>query len=50
MKSRHGTPEEFEESVANAIGEISLDEANRAVRRYREEWLAAPSIAEVPSQ
>ena len=41
LKRKHGTPEEFEAGCRQALGEISLDEMNAAVRKYREEWEAA---------
>ena len=42
MKKHHGTPPEFEEAVWNALGEISVSEATRAVMKYRAEWAEAP--------
>lgn len=38
MVERHGTPESFEASLRRALGEISVDEYNDALARYRYEW------------
>ena len=42
LRRNHGTPEEFEDAVLKAMGEISMAEAREAIRAYRLEW----SIAE----
>lgn len=49
LKKKHGTPRAFARAVVNAIGEISVLEANVAIRKYRDEWEAAerPSSATV---
>jgi hypothetical protein len=44
---RHGDPEQFADSLANALGEISFEEAERANLKYREEWANAPEKTEV---
>jgi RNA polymerase-binding transcription factor DksA len=41
LQKKHGTPEEFEAAVVNALGEISYDEAQQAIRRYLRQWEAA---------
>jgi hypothetical protein len=38
MTERHGTPAAFARAVRAAIGEISIDEAEVAVRRYYDDW------------
>lgn len=49
MLSKHGTPTEFEEKLADAIGDgmISPREAQVANFRYREEWERAPKTTKV---
>jgi hypothetical protein len=49
MRARHGTPSEFENGLADAIGDgmISLHEAELANRKYRKEWAEAPEWTEV---
>lgn len=41
LRKKHGTPRAFARSVVNAIGEISVLEANVAIKKYRDEWEAA---------
>lgn len=41
LQKKHGTPRAFARAVVNAIGEISVLEANLAIRKYRDEWQAA---------
>ncbi len=42
MKKEYGTPEEFEKACNEAVpGEISVDEANLAIEKYKKEWAAA---------
>lgn len=42
LKAKHGTPEEFEESVWRCVpGCISITEALEAINSYNEEWEAA---------
>lgn len=41
MRMRHGTPEVFAAAVFRALGEISLDEAQAGIDRYRAEYIAA---------
>ena len=41
LRQRHGTPSEFRVAVLAAIGEISLTEAENAIRLYEREWAAA---------
>jgi len=42
LKSKHGTPAEFASSVYQCVPwEISMDEAEAAVRKYNQEWTAA---------
>lgn len=38
---KHGFPAEFKNAVYRALGEISLEEAEEAIRKYQEEWDAA---------
>jgi hypothetical protein len=38
LRRRHGTPKEFAAAVYAALGEISVDEANIAIRKYQDEW------------
>jgi len=38
----HGTPATFAAAVRAAIGEISVDEAYWAIRRYEIDWCSAP--------
>lgn len=38
LKKKHGTPRAFARAVVNAIGEISVLEANVAIRKYLDEW------------
>lgn len=37
----HGTPEEFDMALLNALGEISIDEYNAASAKYRRQFRAA---------
>lgn len=41
LQKKHGTPRAFARAVVNAIGEISVLEAQLAIRKYRDEWQAA---------
>ena len=41
LKIKHGTPQEFEQAVFNAIPFITQDEAHTAVELYKKEWLNA---------
>jgi len=41
LKRKHGTPEQFEAAVWNALGEISITEARDAIYKYEKEWVAA---------
>lgn len=41
LQKKHGTPRVFARAVVNAIGEISILEAQLAIRKYRDEWQAA---------
>ena len=40
LQKKHGTPKAFAEGVVSCIGEISVLEANLAIRKYRDEWNA----------
>lgn len=42
LEAAHGRPSEFARAVRNAIGEISYEEAERAIDRYMAEWNHAP--------
>lgn len=44
MRVTHGAPEQFNEAVFRAIGEISVKEADAAVAKYAREWAAAPEV------
>jgi hypothetical protein len=37
LVEKHGTPEQFETAVWRALGEISVDEAEEAIAKYRRE-------------
>lgn len=41
MTARHGTPAVFAVAVRGAIGEISIDEAESAIRLYERDWVSA---------
>lgn len=41
LEKKHGTPEQFSCAVMNAIGEISMGEAEQAIEKYNAEWYAA---------
>jgi hypothetical protein len=41
LKLKHGTPEKFAKALRNALGEISLDEMEAGVQKYRDEWAKA---------
>lgn len=47
LQAAHGTVEEFTDAVINAIGEISVAEAQRAISEYRQRWRDA-SLPESP--
>jgi hypothetical protein len=38
MAQKSGTPAQFADKVTQAIGEISIDEARTAIRKYLKEW------------
>lgn len=38
LKKAHGTVNEFTDAIINAIGEISVVEAQKAIADYREQW------------
>lgn len=38
LRLKHGTPKEFMNNCADAISELSYDEAARAVSQYKFEW------------
>lgn len=38
---KHGSPRAFARGVTEAIGEISVDEAEAAILKYKTEWEAA---------
>lgn len=42
LRRNHGTPAEFAKAVWNAVGEISVMEAQAGILRYECEWLQAP--------
>ena len=44
IESRHGTLEEFEVAVHEAIGEISVKEASTAIEKYKKELLEAGKV------
>lgn len=44
LQARHGTPEKFTEAIFNALGEISIGEAQKAIALYRSEWSAAGAL------
>jgi hypothetical protein len=41
LAAKHGTPQAFAKSLIQVVGEISPNEARRAVARYLEQWNAA---------
>jgi hypothetical protein len=41
LKRNHGTPAEFARAVWNAVGEISVAEAQAGIERYEREWCEA---------
>ncbi len=41
LARKHGTPRQFASAVINAVGEISIDEAEAAIAQYLAEWRAA---------
>ncbi len=41
LLAKHGTPFDFAKACAAAIGEISVEEAEKAVAKYLKEWKAA---------
>lgn len=44
LKKKHGTPAEFAQDVYACVpGDISMDEAAVAVKKYQKEWDAAAS-------
>ncbi len=47
LKERHGTPEEFRSAVYNVVGEISWQEAERAIVAYKMEWAKAGQKTEL---
>lgn len=38
LKSKHGTPAEYEQAVRNALGEITWKEYQESVQKYQDEW------------
>lgn len=50
LKRKHGTVEEFTDAVINAIGEISVMEAQAAIVKYRQEWREAGSSVSAPAE
>lgn len=42
LASKHGTPRQFADACLCAIGMITVDEAQEAIRKYNEEWATAP--------
>lgn len=38
LQAAHGTVEEFTDAIINAIGDISVAEAQRAIAEYRQRW------------
>ena len=39
MEQKYGTPEAFEKACLKAVpGDISLDEANSTIKKYKKEW------------
>lgn len=42
MTKRHGTPAQFRKDAWNAIGEISVSEAQWGADAYEREWCSAP--------
>ena len=38
LESKHGTVAEFSGAIINAIGEISVMEAQEAIKKYTDEW------------
>lgn len=45
LAERSGTPAQFARAVWNALGEISVDEAEAAIHAYRREWKNAADLA-----
>ena len=41
LKKYYGTPEEFGQTLIQALGEISVFEAQQALRRYEKKWKKA---------
>lgn len=41
LEARSGTPRAFADGLVETIGEISLQEATQAIRRYEDEWNAS---------
>lgn len=41
LMRKHGTPSEFAMACYDCVGEISMDEAASAIRKYNEEWSVA---------
>ena len=41
MTKNHGTPAEFRDACARALGEISVDEYERAASLYEKAWCEA---------
>ncbi len=45
MTQRHGLPAAFATAARRAIGEISIDEAENAIRLYTRDWVDAGRAA-----
>ena len=42
LKARHGTPAEFADACLKAVpGDVSTDEARKAIQKYNLEWWTA---------
>lgn len=41
LQKKHGSPYEFAVACVECVGEISVDEARRAIQKYQLEWEAA---------
>ena len=51
LAAKHGTPRQFARACADALGEISIEEADDAVRKYLAEWNAcAPGVPGGPAK
>jgi hypothetical protein len=50
LQRLHGTVDEFTDAVIAAIGDISVVEALKAIRDYRERWRHAGEISSRPAK